>query len=552
MISFEDQYVISEQKLGQGGFGTVYQGIDLKNQKFIACKTISIVELAKIPKLVELFAQEISLQQKLKSPFTVELYKVYKCQEHFYLILEFCDGGDLLQYVRKNGPLPEQKAIGYLMQILAGFRVLHQNSIIHRDLKPANILMSGNILKIADFGAARTVDLNNQAITKIGTPVFLAPEIQEGKEYGFEVDIFSLGVLLYFMLFNDYPFNGSGVQLYNNMKEEKIDFNKNGVVISSQLKDLLVRLLKFDREQRISWAQIYQHPIVSKNLKNDNISAEIILAPQASDIKMYQDPKFSNKKGSLDKKPEAGNFIPEEKKAQNVDPKVEAQRRQEIEEKKKLALEIVSAIQKYVHKKNIYGVLLTLAVSFKKLENLGINYQIPAYLVQKKLRALNQEILQAILKKQNIFNLSCFNIFCNSEYYTKIADLIKEDSVQIQKYMGPTQQAALQSLVKLGINSQSLRNEINSIEQSPRYNEHLIGSLLSYADGLRKHMKQTQDQEIKLAFFFHTALVYECCSIEKLFMDQDFDFEKHKVQLLQTSPHQFEKILEEKCAIIFQ
>ncbi|KAL4449811.1 hypothetical protein ABPG74_008184 [Tetrahymena malaccensis] len=551
MISFEDQYIISEQKLGEGGFGTVYQGIDLKNQKFVACKCISIAALAKIPKLVELFAQEISLQQKLKSPFTVELYKVYKCQEHFYLILEFCDGGDLQQYVKKNGPLPEKKAIGFLLQILAGFRVLHQNSIIHRDLKPANILMSGNFLKIADFGAARTVDLENQAATKIGTPLFLAPEIQEGKEYGFEVDIYSLGVLLYFMLFSSYPFEGSGIQLYNNMKSEKIDFTKNGVAISSQLKDLLVRLLKFEREQRITWAQIYQHPIITNSLKYDNISTEIIQAPQASDIKMYQDPKFSNKKGSLDKK-QNNDFKVEEQKPQNVDPQLEASKRQEIEEKKKIALEIVSAIQKYVHKKNVYGVLVVLATSFKKLEQLGINYQIPAYLVQKKLRSLNQEILQPIIQKKNIFNLSCFNIFVNTEYYTKIAQLIKEDAVQIQNYIGPTQQAALQSLVKLGINNQSLKDEISSVELSPRYNEHLIGSLMSYADGLKKHMNQTQDQEIKLALFFHTALVYECCTIDKLFKDQNFDFEKHKVQLLQTPPYKFIEVLEQKCAKIFE
>ncbi|EAS06228.2 Serine/Threonine kinase domain protein (macronuclear) [Tetrahymena thermophila SB210] len=551
MISFEDQYIISEQKLGEGGFGTVYQGIDVINQKFVACKAVSIAKLAQIPKLVELFAQEIALQQKLKSPFTVELYKVYKCQDHFYLILEFCEGGDLSQYVKKNGPLPEQKAIGFLMQILAGFRVLHQNSIIHRDLKPANILMSGNVLKIADFGAARTVDLENQAATKIGTPLFLAPEIQEDKEYGFEVDIYSLGVLLYFMLFNDYPFGGSGIQLYNNMKSEKIDFKKNGVVISSQLKDLIVRLLKYDREQRITWAQIYQHPIVSKNLKNDNISAEIILAPQASDIKMYQDPKFSNKKGSLDKKPQGGQFIPEQKQPQKVDPYVEAQKRQVIEEKKKLALEIVSAIQKYVHKKNVYGVLLVLAISFSKLQKLGINYQIPAYLVQKKLRALNQEMLQAIVQKKNIFNLSCFNIFCKTEYYTKIEDLVKGDSVQIENYMSSTQQAALQSMAKLGLNNQSLRDEINQIELSPRFNEHLIGSLMSYAEGLKKIMFQAQDKDVKLALFFNIALAYESCCIEKLFKDQNFDFEKHKVQLLQTSPDQFGKILEQKCAQIF-
>lgn len=97
------------------------------------------------------------------------------------VIMEYCEGGDLERYMQKKGPIPEKEAIGFFMQILAGFREIHSKSIIHRDIKPANILIKGRSLKISDFGCSRTLYLLGQELaqTKAGTLGHVAPELLE-------------------------------------------------------------------------------------------------------------------------------------------------------------------------------------------------------------------------------------------------------------------------------------------------------------------------------------------------------------------------------------
>lgn len=96
-----------------------------------------------------------------------------------------------------------------LKQILHGFKGLHEAGIMHRDLKPANILLHDGVCKIADFGLSENVGVGNKAHGIVGTPLTNAPEQLAGEEYGFEVDIWSIGAVYYRILYGEYPFNAS-------------------------------------------------------------------------------------------------------------------------------------------------------------------------------------------------------------------------------------------------------------------------------------------------------------------------------------------------------
>ena len=104
-----------------------------------------------------------------------------KTCNNFYFVYEFCNGGSLDVLLKKEGPLPEKKAVEFLRQILDAFRLLSKNNIMHRDLKPDNILIHNGSLKLADFGFCKPLEHKNDlAQTMLGSPIYMAPEVLKG------------------------------------------------------------------------------------------------------------------------------------------------------------------------------------------------------------------------------------------------------------------------------------------------------------------------------------------------------------------------------------
>ncbi|KAL4502139.1 hypothetical protein ABPG72_000374 [Tetrahymena utriculariae] len=551
-LCFDDRFLIDQEVLGKGAFATVVKGLDLKNQQHIACKIVSKQKLKENPTLDNLFAQEIQLQRKLQSPYIIQIYKVYSVDNFYMLMMEYCEGGDLEKYLQKNGSIPEQKAIGFLMQILAGLREIHSHSIIHRDLKPQNIFIKGNQLKIGDFGCARTafIDSLNTGKTTVGSSYFKAPEIIEGLEYGFEVDIFSLGVLLYKMLFNSYPFEGQSVQEIYKKMQSSIDFKKNGVVISNQMIDFLSRLLKFDRNDRITWLQVYKHPIISKNLKNDNILAENIFAPQFIDIQIYQDPKFLNRSFSSIKVQSnvlTSGLAEENKQKSNIYQQDEGKKRMQAEQKEAKEKEIQYAVKQYLIKRNTYAQLWELAKSFNKFQIPQIDSKIPSFFVLKKMKSLSSQLQNELNQRINIFNLKFFNDFLDSEIYENLQKCINEDFCELDKLFNTTQQEAIESIQKLNINNQDLIQEIKTLQPCQEFKKLYIESLVAYANGLNQILQKIKDPIQQSGFFYQIILVYDACSIDKKIIDNiEYDFEKHKLEIFNTDPEKFQSIIEQR------
>ena len=267
------------QELGRGAFGTVWKAENSVTKEIFAIKVIDKAKLQQSVMNQKLFEREIEVLKKMNSPHVLMVYEVLSTQNNMYVICNYCDGGDLQQYIGRKNPdgLDEQQATTFLMQIMNGFKHLHEHHIMHRDFKPANIFIHQGNLIIGDLGFAKS--FNEGGTTYLGSPITMAPEILElrrinsqmlPKKYSSKVDLWSIGVVYYFMLFGHYPFNGNNeMEIYNKIQTnsgQNLNFGKETKSVSDSCKDLLRRLLEKDAKYRIDWQKFFNHEIFIQNL----------------------------------------------------------------------------------------------------------------------------------------------------------------------------------------------------------------------------------------------------------------------------------------------
>jgi len=217
--------------LGKGGFAKVYAVRCQSNKKIMACKAVlraSLVKEAMIQKL----KYEIKIHRELKHPNIVRYFVNFQDKERIYILMEYCKNQTLMELVARRKRLAEPEVQYYMLQILAGVRYLHDTNVIHRDLKLGNILIDAKMTcKIADFGLATKLQTPEQRKTTIcGTPNYIAPEVLNGKKGGhsFEVDIWSMGVVMYTLLFGIPPFQTGRVNTtYKKIKASSYEYPDN-------------------------------------------------------------------------------------------------------------------------------------------------------------------------------------------------------------------------------------------------------------------------------------------------------------------------------------
>ena len=260
MVKRVGQYEL-KNILGKGTFGTVYLGKHVPSKNKIAVKVIQKESLK--PELLLRLEQEIQCQRSVSSENIVKLIDVQKTENNFYLILEYCPGGDLGKFLKDNGPVNESIAQRWIQQIVEGFKVLQKKNIIHRDLKTQNILLTEKntsaILKLADFGLSRFIE-DDLAKTWVGTPLYMAPEIFNCEEYGAKADIWSLGLVLYEMLTGELPIK---VQRREQIPAAQKSLKACPLGLSDDCKDLLSKLLEYDPKNRISFQDLFLHPFIT-------------------------------------------------------------------------------------------------------------------------------------------------------------------------------------------------------------------------------------------------------------------------------------------------
>jgi serine/threonine protein kinase len=217
------QYRILDQ-LGRGGMGRVFKAQHVTMDRIVALKVLAPA-LLETARARELFLHEVRAVAQLVHPNIVAAYDANEVGDRFYLVLEYVDGPNLEQLVRKQGPLPISQACDYMRQAATGLQCAHMKGMLHRDIKPANILVqrrgldpqSPGLVKISDFGLARLQvpdapgggTILTRANTVMGTPDYLSPEQARNlHRTDIRSDLYSLGCTFYFLLTGRVPFPG--------------------------------------------------------------------------------------------------------------------------------------------------------------------------------------------------------------------------------------------------------------------------------------------------------------------------------------------------------
>jgi calcium-dependent protein kinase len=164
----------------------------------------------KIKADIHLLEQELDILKGTDHPNIINFYEIYKDRQNFHIVTDFCEGGELFEYIIDRGSLPELEAATITTKIVSAIHHLHLRNICHRDLKPENILFDGKNkkmeIKVIDFGLSKYFKDNGTMTTKLGTPYYISPEVLEGK-YDKSCDVWSIGVITYIMLVGYPPFN---------------------------------------------------------------------------------------------------------------------------------------------------------------------------------------------------------------------------------------------------------------------------------------------------------------------------------------------------------
>nr|XP_035929352.1 serine/threonine-protein kinase ULK2 isoform X2 [Halichoerus grypus] len=259
--------------VGHGAFAVVFRGRHRQKTDWeVAIKSINKKNLSKSQILL---GKEIKILKELQHENIVALYDVQELPNSVFLVMEYCNGGDLADYLQAKGTLSEDTIRVFLHQIAAAMRILHSKGIIHRDLKPQNILLSyanrrksnvsGIRIKIADFGFARYLHSNMMAATLCGSPMYMAPEVIMSQHYDAKADLWSIGTVIYQCLVGKPPFQA------NSPQDLRMFYEKNRSLMPSipretspYLANLLLGLLQRNQKDRMDFEAFFSHPFLEQ------------------------------------------------------------------------------------------------------------------------------------------------------------------------------------------------------------------------------------------------------------------------------------------------
>lgn len=278
-----EHYVI-EKKLGEGSYGEVYKVRQKSINVVRAMKKIIRKDKSKDKENEKEVENEINLLKQIDHPNVVKIFEFYQTKQAYFIITEFCNGGELFDKIISNGPFTEVYSAYIMYQVLSAVLYCHNMNILHRDLKPENILIDqvekdGFLnIKVIDFGTAKIFDKDRAEKKVIGSAYYIAPEVLE-KNYNNMCDLWSCGVILYILLTGKPPFGGSDDEIQQRIKIGKYD-ESDLSKCTKESRNLIRKLLELNPKKRITASDALNHEFFKvykiKEMFN-NISDEKII-----------------------------------------------------------------------------------------------------------------------------------------------------------------------------------------------------------------------------------------------------------------------------------
>ncbi|XP_062903828.1 MAP/microtubule affinity-regulating kinase 3a isoform X4 [Mobula hypostoma] len=254
--------------IGKGNFAKVKLARHILTGREVAIKIIDKTQLN--PTSLQKLFREVRIMKCLNHPNIVKLFEVIETEKTLYLVMEYASGGEVFDYLVAHGRMKEKEARAKFRQIVSAVQYCHQKQIVHRDLKAENLLLDADMnIKIADFGFSNEFIIGNKLDTFCGSPPYAAPELFQGKKYdGPEVDVWSLGVILYTLVSGSLPFDGQ------NLKElrERVLRGKYRIpfYMSTDCENLLKRFLVLNPSKRGTLEQIMKDRWINAGHDDDD------------------------------------------------------------------------------------------------------------------------------------------------------------------------------------------------------------------------------------------------------------------------------------------
>ena len=250
-----------KREIGHGSFGRVYLGEDSKTKELYAIKRVDKRQLQQSQYLEKAFWKEVEIMRKIQSPYSVKLYNVLPSLHYFNMVEELCDGDLYTELMKRPNGFSTEEVRRIMIQLNDAFAQMQKHKIVHRDLKVSNVFIKYTKrpefdVKLGDYGFSKELS-DDITATKLGTPITMAPEILMNRAYTSKADLWSIGIIIYHLLFKDLPFKGRNeVMILQNILHNNIPRNPTDQLLN----DLIHRLLVVDPRERITWKDYFAHP----------------------------------------------------------------------------------------------------------------------------------------------------------------------------------------------------------------------------------------------------------------------------------------------------
>uniref|UniRef100_T1IL91 non-specific serine/threonine protein kinase n=1 Tax=Strigamia maritima TaxID=126957 RepID=T1IL91_STRMM len=280
-----------ERTIGKGNFAVVKLARHRITKTEVAIKIIDKSQLDSVN--LQKVYREVQIMKLLNHPHIIKLYQVMETKNMIYLVSEYANNGEIFDFIANRGRLQEPLARKLFGQILSAVTYCHSRRIVHRDLKAENLLLDLNSnIKIADFGFSNFYTPNEQLATWCGSPPYAAPEVFEGKKYtGPEIDVWSLGVVLYVLVCGALPFDGSNLQT---LRDRVLSGRfRIPYFMSSECEQLIRKMLVLDPSKRFTVEQIRRHKWImqerfSKTVSSPDVTPNLLTGPNDHVLRLMQ------------------------------------------------------------------------------------------------------------------------------------------------------------------------------------------------------------------------------------------------------------------------